>query len=375
MQNGAETDVDCGGVCDPCRLGQGCYQSSDCADGVCTNGACSAAGQIGFAAPVHIDQSTSGGTLAVDLDQDGTLELVISDLGLDRFQVFHGPGDGTFPELGTPAVNGRPFLFGAADLTGDGHLDLLLPTGRDAIDILPGHGDLTFGPPIVFSAPGSSDYAALGDFDGDGALDAAVSDEPTAQLQIFFGDGKGALSPGPVTSTPHPIFWIAQGDLNGDGRLDLVGCDNALTMVLLGHGDGSFTATSFPSDLLILQLIDLNGDGKLDLVGALDALEVRLGNGDGTFAPLATYPLHSGGVMATAADFDGDGIPDAAVSEGGFGTLDVLRGDGKGGFGPPAAFPAMAAMFLYTADLNRDHRIDLIAENEATSYVLLNTSK
>jgi hypothetical protein len=40
--NGNETDVDCGGSCDPCATGQGCQLGSDCASGVCTSGICQA---------------------------------------------------------------------------------------------------------------------------------------------------------------------------------------------------------------------------------------------------------------------------------------------------------------------------------------------
>lgn len=39
-QNGDETDVDCGGACAVCDAGASCSQASDCATGVCADGAC-----------------------------------------------------------------------------------------------------------------------------------------------------------------------------------------------------------------------------------------------------------------------------------------------------------------------------------------------
>jgi hypothetical protein len=43
-QNGAETDVDCGGgSCPPCAVGQSCALGSDCATSVCASGTCQAA--------------------------------------------------------------------------------------------------------------------------------------------------------------------------------------------------------------------------------------------------------------------------------------------------------------------------------------------
>ena len=43
LQNGDETDLDCGGSCAPCALGQACQQGSDCQSAVCEGGACAPA--------------------------------------------------------------------------------------------------------------------------------------------------------------------------------------------------------------------------------------------------------------------------------------------------------------------------------------------
>ena len=43
IKNGSETDVDCGGSCQPCANGQGCARRADCAgDLVCSGGTCQA---------------------------------------------------------------------------------------------------------------------------------------------------------------------------------------------------------------------------------------------------------------------------------------------------------------------------------------------
>src|SRR5262245_2684315 len=39
-RDGAESDVDCGGVCPTCEDGRACNQASDCRSGVCENDAC-----------------------------------------------------------------------------------------------------------------------------------------------------------------------------------------------------------------------------------------------------------------------------------------------------------------------------------------------
>lgn len=40
IQNSDETDVDCGGVCSPCRAGKMCGNDTDCWSGLCVNGLC-----------------------------------------------------------------------------------------------------------------------------------------------------------------------------------------------------------------------------------------------------------------------------------------------------------------------------------------------
>jgi Cellulose binding domain len=44
IKNGTETDVDCGGGCSQCKVGQGCVLATDCENGVCTGGYCQPAG-------------------------------------------------------------------------------------------------------------------------------------------------------------------------------------------------------------------------------------------------------------------------------------------------------------------------------------------
>jgi hypothetical protein len=43
VQDGDETDVDCGGSCAPCPNGDHCSQPKDCSGAACVNGACCAA--------------------------------------------------------------------------------------------------------------------------------------------------------------------------------------------------------------------------------------------------------------------------------------------------------------------------------------------
>jgi hypothetical protein len=101
--------------------------------------------------------------------------------------------------------------------------------------------------------------------------------------------------------------------------------------LLLGNGDGTFQAAqSYAAGSLAVTSVavgDFNGDGHLDLVVTnLDPLDpvlggqrsgtvsVLLGNGDGTFQTAQSYVAGSRPQFVAVGDFNGDGIPDLAVS-------------------------------------------------------------
>src|SRR5881628_2469498 len=144
---------------------------------------------------------------------------------------------------------------------------------------------------------------------------------------------------------------VAVGDFNGDGRLDLA-VTNASSYdvpgtvsVLLGNGDGTFqSALSFAagSDARSVAVGDFNGDGRPDLAvanaGYPGTVSVLLGNGDGTFQPAQSFAAGSNAVSVAVGDVNGDGRPDLVVADlglnTGYSTVLVLLGNGDGTFQP-----------------------------------------
>jgi hypothetical protein len=91
-------------------------------------------------------------------------------------------------------------------------------------------------------------------------------------------------------------FSVAVGDFNGDGIPDMAVTSYNVVNILLGKGDGTFQAPvgyGAGSSAYAVAVGDFNGDGKLDLV-VTDAFSasnivVLMGNGDGTFQPAVGY--------------------------------------------------------------------------------------
>ena len=164
-----------------------------------------------------------------------------------------------------------------------------------------------------------------GDFNEDGKLDLAVSNETDATVSVLIGIGDGSFQSQATFSTGgsgFPIGLIA-ADYNGDGHLDLAAVNASDVAILLGNGLGSFTLHSNPStgstDLIAGVTGDYNGDGKLDLVVS-DATSGQAfffpGNGDGTFGTKITYTTAAGSFGVATADFNGDGALDLAIANG-----------------------------------------------------------
>lgn len=371
--------------------------------------------------PLFLDQvSYSAGNLTEatafgDVNGDGKLDLVVATLvGTPSIGVLLGNGDGTFGSVsiysGGASSDGPIAL---ADVNGDGKLDVIIENQcaagethcgtRDAADgqvgVLLGNGDGTFQPPVFYDAGGEGTVSVtVADVNRDGKPDVIASNwdgrnNGNNRIGVLLGKGDGTFEPVVTYGSGGFGFETSQTvvvDVNGDGIPDILvanangdagGADGQLG-VLLGNGDGTFQSpVAFDAGALYtigLAVADLNGDGNLDVVTAScawlacanGAVGVLLGNGDGTFQPVALY---ESGVDQAAAIFDADRDGKLDIVAVVNGAVLVMLGNGDGTFSPNASFPVSpGADSLAVSDLNGDHAPDLaLATNSGTVAVLL----
>jgi hypothetical protein len=118
------------------------------------------------------------------------------------------------------------------------------------------------------------DFVAVGDFNGDGKLDLAVSDRSTgSNIAILLGNGDGTFQPAVFYQAGGNPNSIAVGDFNGDKKLDLAVANTTESTVslLLGNGDGTFQAKrnlQVSDSAWQISTADFDGDGNLDLAVA-----------------------------------------------------------------------------------------------------------
>lgn len=264
-----------------------------------------------------------------------------------------------------------------------------------------------------------------GNFNGNGNTDiiASMYDFNTSQTSFEFltGDGTGNFSvTGPITSLPPTNFNLV-ADVNGDGKDDIItllaGCEelpcsnnanegdgDGIFTVMLSHGNGVFTqgfVGTLPSGLdnVTGVVADFNKDGKPDVAVLANGdlsntaeLCIFINNGNGTFTqtdyqtPESLWRSPTTTTNLVVGDFEGNGNQDLALA---FDTTDgftipypevmTFAGNGKGAFGPgvvsynfDSSFSPPFPFLLFSADLNRDGRTDLLialdakAPNQAT---------
>jgi DNA gyrase/topoisomerase IV subunit B len=346
--------------------------------------------------PATGDGPSSAYVAAGDFDGDGDVDAFSVDLvvGTAKFFLRSGP---SFVATTTPLPTGSTALTGAAvgDFDGDGNDDVVLHLANAAA--LP-HLAVDVGLRIVGGSPVATveaslhiaaGFAAL-DYDGDGALDRALSPIPTgattARPSLEIRSGLPTNSAAPTT----PLYSEIDGpvakfsfDADGDGDLDLmcvranrtprVFFAEAAGGLYEARGDACFAVAGSGEAGVLTDVVvgDFDGDGDTDLArfvvaGCLDApLAVLRNDGHGRFPPSSVPAGCISGFpsLGLAADFDGDGRDDVfRISQPGSANAVLHRSLAGGGFGSAAvATESGTVTDLVVGDLDNDGDVDAAA--------------
>lgn len=347
------------------------------------------AGSLAYGAPQNRTAGIfSTPPVTVDLNGDGIVDMAVGTPS--GIELFFGNKSGLFPDNSITPLSTPSLYFFAGDFTGDGIADVVAVGQDKVLRTYPGSSTGTFQPAIPTPTPltQGTQYIGntVGDFDGDGHQDILESN------QILFGNGDGTFTPVAITSPANGLV----ADLNNDGKSDLVSISGPLGNPVQGYGliaslgsnQRTFTqiTTPFPANPpgagietpVLLGVGDLNSDGKPDAAvyePNLQALEVSLGKGDGTFtagslsstATVAWTPIGTGGQgngigVGAIVDVDGDGHQDVAFlatfvqhdsTEPQAGALVIEYGDGNGGFTQTQVI-SLSHAFSYMAPVRLD---------------------
>ncbi|MDO7877457.1 FG-GAP-like repeat-containing protein [Hymenobacter sp. ASUV-10] len=268
----------------------------------------------GLGVPTQYPASNVPGLVTVgDMNSDGRLDIVVSNAGNatagfgNTVSVYLNLSNGIF---GTPTdyVTGtNPNGVAVGDVNNDGRLDIVTSNLNDnSVSVLLGTGAGNFAARVDYATALTPFYVALGDLNADGRLDIVTGNNSVNGVSVLLsaaatGSGYLARTDYNTGATPQDVDLA---DVNGDGRFDIItanqGTNNA--SVLLATGAGTFgTRTDFATGLgtASTALADVNGDGRLDLAAmnsGANTVSVLLG----ILAPtIASFTPASGAVGTT----------------------------------------------------------------------------
>ncbi len=285
-----------------------------------------------IAADLGVDVvSLSGGLIAEDFNNDGWIDLMVSDCHpAGQLRLFQNHGHGGFrditDEAGLKGITGGLNLI-QADYNNDDLIDVLVlrgawlqDSGRQPNSLLQNCGsegfrDVSFAAGIAVNSRewpnAASQTAAWADYDLDGDLDLCVGNEQSS-LQLFQNDGDGHFSDTAALAglkVNHFVKGVVWGDYDHDGDPDLyVSCLDAPNLLFRNNGNGTFAdvgrecKVDKPDRGFACWFWDYDNDGALDLFASSYA--------------------------AAAEDIARDYLGEATSAE----RLHLYRGDGDGGF-------------------------------------------
>jgi len=350
----------------------------------------------------------SGGLATADFNNDGNPDIAAA-VGHGLTRVLLGNGDGTMNVGPDPAPGIANTTSDGVLATGvfGGNVFAGVAGFEGGAWVQYGDGAGNLGVPL--SVPDSSVSfccGASGDFNNDGLSDLALVGVEYAYFLTNLGGGEFSIFAAPLPDPYPPIVppdysyihrAVSLGDFNGDGFLDAAiatidtGAATESIQILLGNGDGTFALGQqispvaplsglipsapipTPMSFFTPTIADVNGDGILDIVEPnAGSVQILYGNGDGTFqAPVTFVAPSQNFTIAAVADFNFDGIPDIALSDSA--EVSIFYGKKGGGFTAPVSYGAGDWPWrMMAVDVNNDGAPDLVLGSGTDVVVMLN---
>ncbi|CAF0781360.1 unnamed protein product [Adineta steineri] len=294
----------------------------------------------------------------------------------------------SFTAMTSQRVGNGPSYISGADLNNDHKIDLVTANYDDStISVLLGNGDNTFQNQVKYSTGTTNDNPNalyIADVNKDGNLDVVTANSGTSNVAVFLGKGDGTFSTAKTysTGTGSKPIGLVLGDLNKDGNNDLVVTDETNNVVLIFLGDG--TGAIYSRYMLIFSLCCVAFAGAaISGIVILSLISVYLANKGSSlngpiicglsFTSMASQRVGNGPSYISGADLNNDHKIDLVTANYDDSTISVLLGNGDNTFQNQVKYSTGTTNdnpnALYIADVNKDGNLDVVTANSGTSNV------
>ena len=306
-----------------------------------------------FAAKVDITTDSTPSSIAIgDLDGDGKPDVVITNQFKNTITIYKNTATSGTISFAAPVslvtdTLSLPTSVAIADLDGDGKAELIVVNSyRDNISVLKNIGtkgtinSASFSSAVNFTTGQGPTTVVVADIDGDGKPDLAVSNFAAKSVSVLRNTSTGntitsssfaAKVDYAVGTGPHSV---TAADLNGDGKPELITANqgnNTISILTNTTTSGAIVTGSFATQFILpsngespyyVTAANIDGDNMPDLVVANlvnNRLSVIRNNfssgtlGGASFSAPVSFATGYYPFSVSVADFDGDGKPDLAV--------------------------------------------------------------
>ncbi|WP_121357678.1 FG-GAP-like repeat-containing protein [Flavisolibacter nicotianae] len=221
-----------------------------------------------------------------DLDGDGRIDLVLPNYSSNSISVLRNlstPGVLAFTQKLEYTTEDNPKRVAIGDVDGDGKPDLAVTNiGSNTVSVfrnISTVGSIAFAPKISFPT-GSEPYGVvIRDFNGDGKPDIAISNDNSNSISVY----RNASAVGMITFSGKEDFFtgynpqeLDAGDLDGDGKPELTIANyasNSISVFKNVSSSTDYTIAFLPKvDFEVIpRLLDLNGGRPVNIsIGDMD---------------------------------------------------------------------------------------------------------
>ncbi len=233
--------------------------------------------------------------------------------------------------------------------------------------------------PLISSPRG----VAAADFNGDGWDDLAIGSQDAARvstLTVFLSRGDGSFETGIEHAATDDLTGTAVGEFNGDSAIDIVSVSSVAVDIFLNDGNGAFTRAPVPLEVpkftRTIGTADVLRGGGNDLIVANSVdgtVGVLPGNGDGTFGALVDIRVGDRPSALALADIDADGWDDIVSANTSSRNISIVASSAGDALAAPIVLDAagLRPLAVATADFDGDGHVDLAASGQQGTRIWL----